>query len=141
MFCKLKCAKCFERRLFMMLGVDKQVIQDSFPLRLCLHVACACPFALTSTSTLALSQWLTQGMGFRPILCMCICVTINTMLNLTLTLMQTGTCTLLVNKPLTLRGNTNHARTSFKHLNRQGKQFLNQSETQTYAPLKQITFL
>ena len=49
-------------------------------IKLCLHVTCACPSASTSTSTLTLSHWLTQGMGFRPILCMCVCVTNSTIL-------------------------------------------------------------
>ena len=68
--------------------------------KLCLHVMCACPFASTSSSTLTLTQWLTQGMGFRPILCMCICVTIDSTSKLTLTLTQTGMDTLRVNNKL-----------------------------------------
>ena len=64
----------------------------------CLHVKYACPFASTSMSTLTLCQRLTEGMAFRPIICMCVCVTIDTMLRLTLT--QTGTHTLRVNRAL-----------------------------------------
>ena len=73
------------------------IAKETF-LEACLHVAFASASASTFASSFVLSQWLTQQMGFRPILCVCLCITISTMLKLTQTLKQMQT--LRVNRAL-----------------------------------------